>query len=156
VAVFGMQLYVKTLIGMLNSGSKDTSRRNTLLRVLYSIYFGIVSGQIPSFAMANGDDGLTWGIDDLDAYKAAAASVRITVRDVVSCGTASVDFCSHKYDLFRGTAELTSWPKAVYRTLCEVSMTLDDAWQVCYEMRYNAHHPALSSYILGAFGGQEE
>jgi hypothetical protein len=137
VAALGSRLYRKTRPGMLNSGSKDTSRRNTLLRLIYSYYFGISSGQPPSFALANGDDGLTWGINSVESYIEAAKDVGIEVRDVSRSNGNTLEFCSHKYDLQQGVAELTSWAKAVYRILTKPGMSYGDALQSAYEMRYN-------------------
>lgn len=64
ISVLGSLLYVKVVYGMLNSGSKDTSRRNTLLRLIYTFYLALASNQKVSHAIANGDDNASSGLTD--------------------------------------------------------------------------------------------
>lgn len=147
VAVIGMFLYEKLSPGMLNSGSKDTSRRNTLLRCMYSYYFALYSGQTPKFAMANGDDGLLWGLTDVDAYLAAASENGFRIRD---CEMSSVnedfEFCSH---LYKGgnKAELVSWPKGLYSILSKKGTFLSDAMQFVNETRHNEEYERLLALV---------
>jgi hypothetical protein len=139
-SVISGMLVTKSDPGMLNSGSADTSRRNTLLRCLYACYIGALLRWI-LFPLAAGDDGLTWGVLDVKRYVEAARSIGITLRDVVEHNVESPDevleFCSHGYSLQHGTAYLSSWRKAMYGLLCKKELAYEDAGQVLAECRHN-------------------
>jgi hypothetical protein len=140
VSAFNGSLYQKLELGCMDSGSRDTSRRNTILRQLYSYYLGFTSvpPQPLKYAGANGDDGLSAGIVDIDSYKRAAELAGIKIRDVKVARTSAdcFSFCSHSYNLTTKKASLESWPKGVYRLVtkkCEI----EDAMQFAYECRHN-------------------
>jgi hypothetical protein len=135
-AMIGGKLYYKIIPGMLNSGSKDTSRRNTMLRSLYTGYFARASGQVVKHQMANGDDSLTWGITNLEAYKAAAIAAGFNLRDVKQ-SRGNFNFCSHDFDVERGVATLSSWHKGVYKMLCSKDAAREDFMQFARESRHN-------------------
>jgi hypothetical protein len=143
--VVGSLVYSRTNPGMLDSGSKDTSRRNTLLKNLYSNYLGLQSGQELDAVTANGDDGIMWGIHDLPAYLKAADKAGIRLRDVTRQSN-SLDFCSHNYDCVTGLASLTSWHKAVFR-LATKKVPYDDAMQVANEVRHSDAYPRVLAFI---------
>jgi hypothetical protein len=150
ISVFGCHLFMKVAEGMINSGSKDTSRRNTLLRLIYSFYLSIISGQKATTAGANGDDGLTWGIKDVSAYIAAAESSGIKVRDV-NQSPDGISFCSHWYPTGSSQASLESWAKGVYRMLTKTT-SKDDALQFLDECRYNVdEYPRIRELIERRF-----
>jgi hypothetical protein len=138
VYIFTDTLYELEVPGMMDSGKRDTSRRNTCVRGLLSTYLCILSNQDPKFVIANGDDGGTWGIHDLDAYKSAALQSGITLRDVVQSSD-TFEFCSHKYSRQNGIvrAPLVSWSKAIYSAMCKPAMTQTDAYQIAHECRHN-------------------
>lgn len=135
LSVFGSKIYAKVTEGMLNSGSKDTSRRNTLLRLIYTFYFSIVSKQKVNQASANGDDGISVGIVDEKSYVSAAEDCGITIRGVHQ-SVRTLDFCSHLFDLETDKAQLLSWAKGVYRILT-TNNTEADARQFLQECRHN-------------------
>lgn len=135
-AAIGGELWIKLIPGMINSGSKDTSRRNTALRLIYSVLFGYVSNQDIQHATANGDDGLSWGIENIHSYKEAASDYCVELRDVIHC-IDNFDFCSHNYNPKLGTAKLISWPKLVYSIISKPGMLKDDALQAALECRHN-------------------
>lgn len=145
LAVFGSAIYVKTLSGMLTSGSFITSYKNTVLRCLYSYYIGIGSGNPVSFATSNGDDGLTFGIENLTNYETFAEKSGFPLRDVETC-TDMLNFCSHLYDMKTGLASLTSWPKAVYKILTG-TMTHEDAMQTVGEVRNNSELKSIVGFV---------
>ena len=143
--IIGNRVYIKVNPGGLNSGSKDTSRRNGSLRVEYSFYISIESKQEAEKASANGDDGLTWGVNDLDAYKEAARKWGFTLRDVTRYKD-TLEFCSHTYDLSTKKASLTSWPKAIYRILTR-EVPYSDAMQVVDECRHNIEFEKIRQFV---------
>lgn len=147
-AVLGGGLFAKVIEGMLNSGSKDTSRRNTLLRTIYSHYICLLAGGTASKTVSNGDDGLIWTSLPTEVYKAAGLTAGFTLRDV-SRQSNGLDFCSHHFDIQEGLATLTSWPKAVYRILTNVMVTHQDAMQVASEVRHNAEYREILDFIIG-------
>jgi hypothetical protein len=138
VAVVGSTLHAKTVFGMINSGSKDTSRRNTTLSLFYARYVGLLLGNRINHVLANGDDTLVWGDFDGSELEEAYSSFGAKVRDVDRFRD-ELHFCSHHY--FKSSdgtvkAALTSWPKALYACLVK-EMRLDDAFQVANEIRHN-------------------
>lgn len=145
-SAFGNNIYQKTTPGMINSGSKDTSRRNTLLRLLYSHYFCIKSNQPADFVVANGDDALTWGIVDQESYLNAAEEAGFTLRDFVQCDGQKLNFCSHTYDLKTKVASLSSWKKGIYKILLGKT-PLQDGLQFSFETRHNVEFPKILKFI---------
>jgi len=140
------ELFLKLAIGMIDSGSKDTSRRNTMLALFYMFYLSILSKQKANFAEANGDDGLVWGIKDLERFQAAAEVAGIALREVKQSGT-SVAFCSHEFDFGDKLPVLTSWPKSVYRILCMPNMLEADARAAVKASRHNEIHKRLVMFL---------
>lgn len=132
-SVISGNLYVKVTPGMLNSGSRDTSRRNTTLRLVYSTYLSLASGNKSVFPLANGDDGITWGVKDLERYKRCAYSAGLPVRDVMRSRGDVIEFCSHEFNLKDRSCVLLSWPKALYRILTAPDLHVEDAYQVLQE-----------------------
>jgi hypothetical protein len=143
--ILGQSIYTKIQLGMLNTGSRDTSRRNTTLRDIYTDYFYIsASGEPSKFTTANGDDAISWGPVSLDAYKESAAIAGFALRDVVE-RTDNFQFCSHEYST--SGAFLTSWPKSVYRILTSTSIKKSDAYQFLYELRHNKEYGQVKHFI---------
>jgi hypothetical protein len=140
---------------MLDSGSKDTSRRNTILKGLYTNVFALRSGQRVKRVIANGDDGLFWGVSDVDSYVGAAADLGVTIRGAKSSGS-EFEFCSHNYSMLGTGCEvpLTSWRKAAYRMLCK-ELTFSDAMQVVYEVRHNKQGKQFLEFVKQTFGGDD-
>jgi len=137
-------LYVKAKPGMLNSGSKDTTRRNTLYQCLYSSYITISrKGQV-YMTLANGDDGLTYTDLSTDEYMRSARKAGFSLRDVSR--TLPLEFCSHRY-LGDGRAELLSWKKGVYRVLTSEVMKPEDAMQFAHETRHNPEHERILAFL---------
>jgi hypothetical protein len=95
--------------------------------------------------MANGDDGIAWGVSDVDAYLRTARESGFKVRGV---GTSldEFEFCSHWYNK-NGLASLTSWKKGVYRILTSPGTTYADAMQFVAETRHNAEYSRLLRYV---------
>lgn len=148
--VIGNKLIIKLRPGMLNTGSQDTSRRNTLLENLYTDTHAIIAGEVV-YVICNGDDALVWGIKDLQAFLDAAKETGIGLRDVIRCSDGQVSFCSHKYLNSDGAAELTSWPKAIYR-ICSMNVEFADAMQAVNEMRHNQEHGRLLDFVKEVYG----
>jgi hypothetical protein len=148
IVLLGGIIYSKTVPGVLNSGSRDTSRRNTLFKLIYSAYFCIIALITNFFLIAAGDDGCNFGITDLEKYQEAAKSVNITLREVRKSQGKKVNFCSHEFNLQQHTATLTSWPKAVYRILCMPNLLLSDALQIVDECRHNTEVSRIRAFIL--------
>jgi hypothetical protein len=146
LAVIDGTVYGKVTPGMINSGSKDTSRRNTALRCIYTHYFALCSGQEATHVTANGDDGLAWGIDDEKSYFRAAEEHGVPLRDLHR-GMKDLPFCSHQYDPERAIATLSSWPKFTYAIISQSSKTRDDAEQALCEARYNAEYSSLCAAV---------
>lgn len=143
-AISGL-LYRKLSPGMLNSGSADTSRRNTLLRTFYAHYLAaIIEDSI--FNCAAGDDCTTWGITNQGRYEQAAKAAGITLRDVKYCSDTEFSFCSHTYDVSNHTAALDSWAKAVYKIASSPQPVRGDCMQTYHEVRYN--EPGLVERVL--------
>lgn len=136
LSVFGKRVYIKSIPGGLDSGKRDTTRRNTTLRPLYSHTIAIKSNQSLTFSLANGDDGADFGIKDLAAFKQAALDLGIKLRDV-KVDDKGISFCSHFYSYEKEGAELQSWPKLVYKILCNKGLCRSDAYQAIMEMRHN-------------------
>jgi hypothetical protein len=145
--VIGGILYSKADIGMLDSGSKDTSRRNTLLRSIYSHYICLVSHGTPAKATcSNGDDGLIWGVQDVESYLNAANASGIVVRD---CKTSAdtLEFCSHRYVYSEmNKAELLSWKKGIYAVITSPGKTESDIMQFVMETRWNPEHKRILKF----------
>jgi hypothetical protein len=146
LAAINGKIYSKVEPGMINSGSKDTSRRNTALRNLYTCLFALMSNQEALHVIANGDDGLVWGLRDVESYVLAAEKLGIKLRDV-HIGLSGLSFCSHVYDVTLGTASLETWPKLLYSIMTKKSKTRDDAIQAVVEARYNREGRMLSNIV---------
>jgi hypothetical protein len=140
------QIYAKVIPGMINSGSKNTSRENTTLRNLYTYIIATHSGQPNIYNMANGDDGLTFGLTNPVKYEESANTLGFRVRDVEFCESDTFEFCSHRYSFSTGVASLTSWPKAMYGILSK-NISLSDVNQTIREMRHNSEYPALEAFV---------
>ena len=151
IVVIGDVLYVRTDEGMMDSGSRDTSRRNTTFRRLYGFYIAVLMDIVQNFdVLPNGDDANSWGIPEnhLETYRKTAASIGITLRDLRYANDGKINFCSHLYDFNRTDgAVLTSWPKAVYKMLTKKVLEPYDVRQVLEEMRCNTQYPVLSQFV---------
>lgn len=148
-SIFGGTLYRKLIPGGLNSGSKDTSRRNTLLRSIYSAYLVQISGGTLHHTICNGDDGLTWASVDLKEYESKSLDCGLDVRDLTHDG--DVRFCSHRYKS-NGTASLESWPKGLYNIICGGTVNFEDASQFVAECRHNDNYWTLYSFVAEVYG----
>lgn len=146
LATIGGKLYSKVQPGAFNSGSKDTSRRNTILRTIYAYYIGLLSGNNLKFVLANGDDALTWGVDDVKSYVESAQTLNIKLRDVTQ-NHKFFEFCSHRYHYETGRGELLSWPKSIYRMLTNTTLTYADAKQAQQEARHNEQYENIGRFI---------
>lgn len=149
VSIIDGTLWCKVVPGMLNSGSRDTSRRNTTLRVLYTAYLYRVIGKKMQAAFANGDDGIHWGLssrEEYEEFQRAASAAGFTLRDFTG-GSESFSFCSHSYQMGSDRAPLESVPKMVYRMITLKSLTLDDALQAVNECRHNESYPLLREFV---------
>jgi hypothetical protein len=147
VAAIGGKLYVKVDPGMINSGSKDTSRRNTRLKMIYTHYFCLESNQPAKLVVANGDDGMTIGINNVQSYIDSARRHNVTVRDCIEREENFFEFCSHRYNMTTGVASLVTWRKAVYKLLTNVNLYKLDARQVLAEARHNSEAPQISAFV---------
>jgi hypothetical protein len=145
VAAIGPRLYTKSVRGMINSGSKDTSRRNTLMCLLYVEYLSIISDQPILGSVANGDDHLIFGLENLEAYQKAAASCGIKLRDVNKSST-RVEFCSHAYSVSDNRVPLVTWAKGVFRLLTK-AVPKEDALQFLQECRHNVEYDSIAKLI---------
>lgn len=145
VSVFGEYLYGKSIPGMINSGSRDTSRRNTSLRILYGMIIAATLGD-NYFVMANGDDACTWGVKDLDEYLKTAESYGINLRDAMQSRDI-VEFCSHRYIRGDPAVPLTSYAKSVYRLLTSAEVDPFDARQCVEEMRHNVEYETVRKWV---------
>jgi hypothetical protein len=96
--------------------------------------------------MANGDDGLTFGLTHPVKYEESADALGFRVRDVEFCESDTFEFCSHRYSFSIGVASLTSWPKAMYGILSK-NVCLSDVNQTIREMRHNSEYPALEAFV---------
>jgi hypothetical protein len=105
-----------------------------------------MSNQEASHVIANGDDGLVWGLRDVESYVLAAEKLGIKLRDV-HIGLSGLSFCSHVYDVTLGTASLETWPKLLYSIMTKKSKTRDDAIQAVVEARYNKEGRMLSNIV---------
>lgn len=139
-------LYIRSDFGGMDSGSKNTSRGNTIFRLCYDAYIFLLLEIVEFSSMANGDDCTSSGEVEVQSYLDAANSFGLRIRDAATSEN-SFDFCSHRYDLDTGLATLISWPKAVYRMLCEPGIGFSDAWQVVGEMRHNKEVNAVASFV---------
>jgi hypothetical protein len=154
VVVIAGILYIRVNPGTINTGSKDTSRRNTLLASLYACVAGIIANNPIDFVYANGDDALIAGGPNVLDLTRAYASFGATVRDVVECHD-RVEFCSHEYQKRKGRvyAALSSWPKALYSTFVK-DTNISDVLQIAYELRDNDEnnvHDKFMSYAAITF-----
>jgi hypothetical protein len=143
-SVFESTLYTKSTPGMLNSGSRDTSRRNTSLRVIYGHYILSLIGR-RGFVVANGDDSITWADGGLEDYHRVATERGFKLREVTLDGD-RWNFCSHEFD-GENRAPLTSWPKSVYRILTAKDADPTDTRQALEEMRYNEEYPVIAKWL---------
>jgi hypothetical protein len=148
-AVIGGSVFMKVILGVVDSGSKDTSRRNTLLSIFYAALLNVISSCGIKYIIANGDDSIFW-VDNIERYTSVAERYGFKIRDL-NTSSDSFQFCSHKYDMKTGLAELTSWPKSVYRILTHKEMEYDDAMQSLEEMRHGDIHPKVKKYIVHKF-----
>lgn len=138
-------LYRKARPGCLSSGSKDTSRRNTIVFPLLGTYFSIKSGQPAKHSNANGDDTILWGVRDLNSFRKEATEAGCKLRELRNSNT-SVEFCSHTFS--SGRFVLNSWPKSVYRLLVNRGVRYEDAMQFAFECRHDEKiYPLLLEFI---------
>jgi hypothetical protein len=144
VSVFGSVLMTKVIPGMINSGSRDTSRRNTSLRLIYG-HLILTSMGTEGFVLANGDDCVTIA-KSLDGYEQHAGKYGIKVRDVLKSDE-EFEFCSHRYRLDSVGAPLTSWPKSIFRMLSLAELDPWDVRQSLGEMRWNANFAELQTFV---------
>jgi hypothetical protein len=96
-AVIGSVLYVRTDYGGTDSGSKNTSRANTIFRLCYDAYIMVLAAikKSKSFSTANGDDCITHGIQK-DKYLLMSEIMNLRTRDV-GTNPDGFTFCSHDY-----------------------------------------------------------
>jgi hypothetical protein len=145
--VFHEEIFMKYFTGMIDSGSRDTSRRNTTLRIIYGWLIlgraGVKRGKV----VAHGDDALTFGVKDIQAYKKAAEEIGIALRDVRQSPDSTFEFCSRLYDYSTHRVPLTSWPKSIYRILTRKVLAPDDVRQLTHEMRWNDVLPKINTWL---------
>jgi hypothetical protein len=149
VVVLGCVLYSKIDPGMIDSGSRDTSRRNTTLRTIYGWLLLLMINIEVGKVLPNGDDCITAGISDekLPLYEEAAQRVGIKLRDVMWSET-EFNFCSHAYSINTPCkAPLTSWHKAMYKVLTADKLNFFDMSQVLHEVRHNDVAPSVRAWF---------
>jgi len=101
------------------------------------------------FLLANGDDCLTWGIDNIEKYVETFASIGITLRNPRQ-ELNLVDYCSHMFNVLTGKAPLTSWPKLVHNLMWKTGLRVD-AEQALDECRDNDNYNRIARFVASIF-----
>nr|UUJ35547.1 polyprotein [Rice yellow mottle virus] len=115
-------LIQQELPGLMKSGSYCTSSTNSRIRCLMAELIG------SPWCIAMGDDSVEGWIEGAQSKYAALGH---TCKEYYPCKTRGrelleFNFCSHL--IRRGHAELTSWPKALFRFLSSKHEDFEDLW----------------------------
>jgi hypothetical protein len=129
-------LYEQTVRGIMKSGTYVTSSSNSRIRVLAATLVGA------AWCVAMGDDALEQFTENaIENY--ARLGHRIKFYEL--CGN-HYDFCSHKISRASGTAELSSWPKSLFKLLHQ-NGTPEEKEGYLEQFRYVLrHHPRLPEF----------
>lgn len=136
------ELVVRENMGGMLSGSYMTTLYNTMCRLDVSYLAGIEKPR------AAGDDCLDGTKMSKDALSKGYSKLGYTLRDVEPITRDKFSFCSHTFRCKDGkwSAQLESWPKALFKTLTR-PLTPEREAAFHYEMRNNDNYQAMVNCI---------
>lgn len=131
-------LISQVLPGVLPSGWYCTTTTNSYIRALNADLVGA------EFYRVLGDDSVESYVEGAkEKYLALGKRVKFYNR----CDT-SVEFCSRKWTTDEWQAQLTSWPRTLYRLLSQSAPSPELERQFSYELRHNEGLPYLKEVLL--------
>lgn len=133
-------LIQQELPGLMKSGSYCTSSSNSRIRCLMAEIIG------SPWCIAMGDDSVEGWVENA---KSKYAELGHTCKEYYPCKTRGKElyefnFCSHL--IRQGHAELTTWPKALFRFLSSRHEDFEDLW---VELHNCAVWPRIERYLRG-------